>query len=375
MSKILTLFEKVTDVKNIEKAYKQALKGKNKYHPEAMTFSLDETYNLVQLQQSLINGTYRFGGYIRFTVYEPKERIVDAPHFVDKVVQLAINNVLKDIYPQSYIYDSYACLDNKGTHKAVDRVQHFLRKASWEYGESAYIIKLDVSKFFYSIDREILKKILRKKIKCEQTYLLLCHIIDSASSIDALGIPLGNTLSQVFANVHMNKLDQYCKRVLGLHYYVRYMDDAIVVVRNKEEAQRVMKLMSNFLEQQLNLIVNPKKTTVFPIEQGVNAFGFKIYKTHRLLRNDSKKKIKRKAKKMKHLIAEGRMSVQTAEQVLNSWLGHAKHASSYNFIMCLVDNNRHIYMNNKGVLKINLKEAMKDDCLQQKNMAIMSVPS
>ena len=353
------IFDKIVDEDNMYRAYRKALKGNNKYTLEAIEFSFDETYNLQKLRQSLINETYEFDGYTRFKVYEPKERIIDAPHFKDKIVQLAINNALKEIYQPCFIYDSYASLDNKGTHKCVDRIQHFMRKAKWEYGEKAFIVKVDVRKFFYSIDREILKSFLPKKIKCKKTLRLLYKIIDSADAIDTLGLPLGNTLSQIDANIYLNKIDQYCKRRLSLKYYVRYMDDIIIIVENKEKAKEIRDSITVFLENKLNLDANKDKTKIFPINQGINAVGFKIHTTHRLLRNDSKKKIKRKAKKMKHLIEEGNMTVEKAEQILNSWLGHAKHGNSYNFIKRLIERSDYIYINSKGVLKIDTSKLQR----------------
>jgi len=289
-------------------------------------------------------------------VHEPKERVIDAPHFKDKMVQLAINNVLKEVYQSCFIYDSYASLDNKGTHKCVDRIQHFMRKAKWEYGEDAYIVKIDVRKFFYTIDREVLKRTLGKKIKCEKTLRLLYKIIDSAEDIDLIGLPLGNTLSQIDANIYMNKIDQYCKRKLRLRYYVRYMDDMIIVVKNKKKAKEARENVSSFIKSELKLNINKNKTKIFPINQGVNAIGFKIYTTHRLLRNSSKKKIKRKAKKMRHLLEEEKMKPEKAEQILNSWKGHADNGCSYNFIEKLLERNNHIYMNKKGVLKVDMSK-------------------
>ena len=355
------IFARIVDEENLEKAYRKSLKGGNKYNSEAMVFSLNETYNLRRLRQSLMDETYEFDEYIRFKVYEPKERVIDAPHFKDKIVQLAINNILKEIYQPCFIYDSYASLDNKGTHKCVDRIQHFMRKAKWEYGEGVYIVKADVRKFFYTIDREILKSLFPKKIKCKKTLRLLYKIIDSADDIDALGMPLGNTLSQISANIYLDKVDQYCKRRLSLKYYVRYMDDIIIVVESKEKAKEVKRLVAAFLKDKLNLDINKDKTKVFPLNQGVNAVGFKIYATHRLLRNNCKKKIKRKAKKMRHLLEEGKMTVEKAEQILNSWLGHAKHGNSYNFIRRLIGRNDYIYMNRKGVLKVDTKKITKGE--------------
>ena len=356
------LFDRIVDEENIEKAYRKSLKGDTKYTKEAIEFSLNETYNLRELRQSLIDETYEFDGYMRFKVYEPKERIIDAPHFKDKIVQLAINNVLKEIYQPCFIYDSYGSIDNKGTHDCVDRIQHFMRKAKWEYGEDAYIVKVDVEKFFYSITREILKQMLPKKIKCQKTLSLLYKIIESADIIDVLGLPLGNTLSQIGANIYMNKIDQYCKRQLGLKYYVRYMDDIIIVVESKERAKEVKNLAVKYLQGELHLNANKKKTKIFPMSQGVNAVGFKIYTTHRLLRNDSKKKIKRKSKKMKRLLVEGSMTVEKAEQVLSSWFGHAKHGNSYNFIESLLERNDYIYINANSALKVDeskLKEVLR----------------
>ena len=171
-------FNKIIDRDNMYKAYNKALRGRGKFHPEAIEFSNDETFNMNTLIASLKNESYKFEGYIRFPVFEPKERIVDAPHFQDKIVQLAINSVLKEIYNPCFIFDSYACIDNKGTHKCVDRIQYFMRKAKWEYGDDAGIVKMDVKKFFYSIDRDILKKLLPKKIKCKKTLRLIFKIIE-----------------------------------------------------------------------------------------------------------------------------------------------------------------------------------------------------
>lgn len=338
------LFKKIVDVENIYNAYRKSLKGKNKYSRESMEFRNDETYNIAKLIESLRDKTYKFSGYMNFIVTEPKERIIDAPHFKDKVVQLAINNVLKEVYYPNFIYDSYACIDGKGTHKCVDRVQEFLRLGKRNYGGDAYIIKVDVKKFFYSIDRDILKSIIRKRIYCKDTLILLFKIIDSANSISEKGLPLGNTISQLCANIYLNELDQYCKRSMSIKYYLRYMDDVVCVVENKSEAIMVLEHIQNFLNDRLSLQVNTKKTKIFPISQGINTVGFKIHTTHRLLRNDCKKKIKRKIKAMPKLMQLNRITKEKAMQILNSWLGHAKHGCSYNFIISLLSRFKYLYL-------------------------------
>lgn len=355
-----TLFEDITSFNNLERAYKKSQKGKEKYKRESLEFSRDETFNLLQIRESLLNDSYKFGGYIHFTVHEPKERVIDAPHLQDKIVQLAINEKIKQIYNPCFIYDSYACIDGKGTHKCVKRISKFIKQAKWRYGESAYIVKLDIKKFFYTIDRSILKEILAKKISCKDSLNLIYKIINSADEISEKGLPLGNTLSQICANIYMNELDQYCKRKLGIKYYVRYADDVILVLENKDEALEKLGIIKKFLSEKLNLETNVKKTKIFPISQGINTVGFKIYATHRLLRNDSKKKIKRKARKMPRLLLNGAMTKEKAEQILNSWMGHAKIGSSKNFIKKLLKRNPYIYLK-KDILKVNIKIILRSE--------------
>lgn len=353
MSKIL--FEKIVCWENLKNAFGKTQLGSSKYKADAILFAKNETFNLKQLQKSIIDNTYKFDDYEEFIVYEPKERIINAPRYKDKVVQIAINNILKDVYNKCFIYDSYACIDNKGTHKCVDRIQHFMRKAKWKYGADCYVVKVDIKKFFYTIDRGILKRIITKKIRCKKTLSLVFKIIDSADSVDVLGLPLGNTLSQLCANIYLNELDQYAKRGLGLKYYVRFADDILIVVENKQRARDVLSLIKGFLKTNLKLETNYKKTKIFPLKQGTNSIGFKISCTHKLLRNESKKRIKRKIKKMPILISNGKMKTEKAEQMLNSWRGHAKNGCSKNFITKLTSEYDFLYTNKSGALRINKK--------------------
>jgi len=228
------------------------------------------------------------------------------------------------------------------------------------YGDQSTIVKIDIRKFFYSIDRDILKielkRLIDKKFNCEETFNIMCKIIDSAESISEKGLPLGNVLSQLEANIYMNIVDQYCKRVLGLKFYVRYADDIVIIVENKEKAKFLLNHLRIYIKNRLNLDLNENKSKIFPIEQGVNAYGFKIYRTHRLLRNDSKKVIKRKSKKMPRLLKEMRISQEKVEQIFNSWHGHARFGDSYNFMNKLIEKRGYIYLNRKGVIKVDMSK-------------------
>ena len=349
------LFDETFRYTNLYKAYRKSLKSDGKYKPEALAFQRNESVNLMNLQRSLYNRTYKFSGYITFEVHEPKRRIINAPHYKDKIVQLALHETLSEVVIPKFINHSYACMTDRGTHAAVGQVQKNLKVAKWKWGEDAYVCNVDVRKFFYSIDREILKEQYRRIVKEEDILWVMDEIIDSGGLIDEVGLPLGNTLSQLCANIVLNDLDQYCKRYLGYKYYVRYADDVVVVLPSKEEAQQAKELIMNFLVDRLNLEANKWKSQIYPINQGINAFGYKIFTTHKLLRDDSKKKIKRKIKKMPRLIAGRKMTVEKANEMLASWSGHARHADSYNFIQSIVQRRPYIKYEN-GNLMINKEE-------------------
>lgn len=345
MPDILTPFERLCDWNALKHSYKQTQLGLRKFRREAILWDMERERNLVSLWRDIKHETYLPGKYIEFKVYEPKERLIQAPHIRDKIVEYAAHRILQDAYNPVFIKDSYACQDGKGTHDAVDAVQHYLRLCKWKHGEG-WIIKLDVRKFFYSIDREVLKTLYRKKIKDAQMLRVLDAIVDS-SPCGECGVPLGNATSQNFANITMNELDQYCKRWLGLKWYVRYMDDVIAVVPTREQAKEVLAKMVAFISERLHLEINEKKTKIFPLAQGVNAYGYKIYSTHRLIRDQSKRAMKRRLKAMTRKLRETPPHQRLAyrrriSMSVNSWLGHARHSNSFNLAKKLFGKYRYI---------------------------------
>ncbi|MEA4827615.1 MAG: reverse transcriptase/maturase family protein [Clostridium sp.] len=342
-----SLYEKAIDYKTLKESYKRTQQAQRKYRKEAIVFDMAREKNLVKLWRELKEEKYTPSDYIEFKVYEPKERLIHAPRIRDKIVQFAAHVVLQEVYYNRFIDSSYACLVERGTHKAVDKVQHNMRHCKWKYGE-AWVVKMDVAKFFYSINRDILKQILRKKIKDDKFLNLLDKIIDSSPEGEK-GIPLGNVTSQDFANIYMNEVDQYAKRFLGLKYYVRYMDDIIIVVPTKGEAQKAKEAITAFLNDRLDLQINDK-TKIFPIEQGVNAYGFKIYTTHRLVRNSSKAAMKRRIKAMDRKVKNGELTEEYVQQCVNSWLGHARHSNSFNLSKKLFSKYNYIRVENENFI-------------------------
>jgi len=283
--------------------------------------------NLVSLWRALKDGTYCPGGYHQFYVTEPKHRLISAPRLRDKIVQYAVHTLLWAAYSPVYIKDTYACLEDRGAHKAVAQVQHYIRQCKWQHGD-CWIVKCDISKYFFSIDRGILKKVYRKQIKDEKFLQLLDMIVDSGPG-DDVGIPLGNVTSQDFAGIYLNELDQYVKRYLGVKFYVRYMDDFIIMVPTKEEAKRLLELVEGFVRDRLHLELNTK-TRIFPGNQGVNAYGFKIFATHKHVRTRSKVDMKRKIRAMDRKYRAGELPLKNVMLSVNSWLGHARHSNSFN---------------------------------------------
>lgn len=330
------LFKRIVSWRNLEAAHYQTMLRGRRYRPSAVKYNFEKELNISRLRKRLIEGDYHPKPYIKFYVYEPKKRLIYAPGLEDKIVQLAIHNVIKDVYEKVFIKDSYACQEGKGTLAAVNSVQRDMRIAERMYSD-AWIVSVDVSKFFYSINRIILKRLLRKKISCECTLRLLDVIIDSGPvGISGVpgdkvrGIPLGNVTSQDFANIILNEIDQYVQRFLGVRYYTRYMDDMIAIVDGKEAAKILKKKIESRLTTHLGLVANPKKSHIFPLKQGVNAYGYKIWTTHRLVRDKSKKAVKRRIKAMDYKLANGYMELEGVLQAVNSWLGHARHSNSFN---------------------------------------------
>lgn len=322
------LYDKIIDYQNLEFAYKQQMRGYRKYRKDNIVFDIAKQMNLLQLWNDLKKQHYMPGEYLRFRVYEPKERWVSAPRIRDKIVQFAVHRQIHEQLRKKWISSSFGCINDRGTQAAVDHVQRMLRQCERKHG-TGWIVKVDASKFFYSIDRDILKRILLKYQFDEATYRLLCTIIDSSPEGDK-GLPLGNVTSQDLANVYLNEIDQYAKRYLGIKWYCRYMDDIIAVVPTREAAQQLLFDLKLFMRKTLELEAHPKKSQFFPLQQGVNAYGFKIYTTHRLVRDDSKRRMKRRMKAMDRKLKAGLIEERDVAQSASAWLGHARHSNSYN---------------------------------------------
>lgn len=259
-------------------------------------------------------------------MYEPKKRDIYALPFRDRVAQHMINNKIEPIVERRFYYHSYACRTDKGMHKAADYAQKCIRNLSFE-GEQVYILKADIHKYFNSVDHEVLKQILGGIFKDKDILKLLYYIIDSYGE-DGRGLPVGNLLSQLFANLVLNELDNFVKHELKEDKYKRYMDDFAIAHNSREHLVEVLQKIDAFLGERLKLTLNPK-TQIINAKNGFDFCGYRIYKDYRKIR-------KRSPKHIRAVIKAYRSGKITKEKLLMkyaSWEGHAKHADTYRLRM------------------------------------------
>jgi len=338
-------FYKNLTFQKLLEAHDRAKKHKM-YKSEIIQFELNLENNLINLINNIKNNNYKLGKYHEFKIYEPKERLIKSLPYIDRIVhQWYVEEFIKPYILPRFIDASYACIENKGTHKAVIRVQKYLQMYHRKYGDF-WILKCDIKKFFYNIDPHILFKILNKYISDKAllnfTKLL---IFDQRASDEKVGIPIGNYTSQYFANIYLNELDQFIKRNLKIKAYVRYMDDFILLTKTKNECIELKHIIEDFLYKNLHLELN-SKSRYYPYKMGVNFCGYRIFTTHRLLRTSNKKKIKKKVKLWNYQYKKNKLDISHAIQSLNSWLGHSSHCNSYHLEQKVINSCKFLYTPN-----------------------------
>jgi hypothetical protein len=324
---IRNVFLKNLTYDKLSQAHGRASLGKRS-KPEVIRFEMDLETNLAKILSDLKHGTYKFGNYREFYVYEPKKRLIRALPYRDRIVhQWYVEEFIKPYFFPRFIKDTYACLDNRGSHKAVVHLQRYMRHMKVKYNDY-YVLKCDVKKYFYSIDKSVLVSVLKRRIKDQKLIDFTNVILNDGESI---GIPIGNYTSQYFANIFLNELDHYIKDDLRVKFYVRYMDDFILLLKDKSEAKRYYDLINKFVMEKLNLSLN-NKSKYFPAKYGIDFCGYIIFEDHILLRKRFKKKIKKQIKIWKYLKSINKLDVDKKRRILASFRGHVSHANSYNFM-------------------------------------------
>lgn len=311
MKRIGSLYSRIYHLDNLELADKKARRGKLRRR-EVAQHDLNQAGNLLQLQNLLINKTYKTSSYSIFKITDPKEReVFRLPYFPDRITHHAIMNVLEPVFLSMFTADTYSCIKGKGIHGAANAVKHALR----DVPGTKYCLKLDIKQFYPSIDHSILKELLRRKFKDQDLLWLLDEIIDSAK-----GLPIGNYLSQYLANFYLTYFDHWVKENKQVKYYFRYADDLVFLSSSKDVLHKLLVDVRSYLQDNLKLTVKDNYQ-VFPVDaRSIDFVGYRFYHTHILLRKSIKKNFAR-------MLATRRNDLSIA-----SYYGWAKHCNSKNLL-------------------------------------------
>lgn len=323
MKRLGNVYDQIIAPENLRVAFNKAAKGRRKYCVvRRVEAKLDA--NLAKLHKLLAEGRYKTGKYKSQIVYEPKKRTIRSlPFFPDRTTHHAILNILGPYWDRLFIYDSYACREGKGQHAGSRRCKKFVRRYK-------YVLKCDVSKFYHSISHDVIKKIVRKKLKCKRTLALLDEIIDSSGSCPELspgrGVPIGNLVSQWLGNLYLHELDIFVKQELRCKGYTRYCDDFVLFSDSKEELRTWAARIREFLAATLQLSLS--KCEVFPSVHGVDYLGYRHFRRYILLRKST-------AKRIKHRLANVRRNLDTGDLAhlmgqVASAAGWMQHANTHN---------------------------------------------
>lgn len=321
MKRIGNLFEKICSIENLRLAYKNSRRGKLK-KPLVQKVDENPEMYLQEIRTSLLSKTYKTSAYRTFRLRErDKNRdVVDLPYYPDRIVHWALILQIEPIFKRLLIYDTYSAIPNKGSHKALYRLHKFMK----DIEGTKYCLKLDIRKYFNNIDKEILKKMLRKYIKCKDTLWLLDEIIDSYPQ----GIPIGNYTSQYFGNFFLTGLDHWLKEIKRVKYYLRYMDDMIILAPTKQELHKLRQDIAEYIKP-LGLELK-HNYQVFPTSvRGVDYVGYRSFYDYTLLRKGTKKRMKKTTRIIKRR-AENKQNLTSRNLgAFASYNGILKHCSSY----------------------------------------------
>jgi RNA-directed DNA polymerase len=338
------LYPKIYDFENLYWAFRAARKGKRSRAAVA-AFEFDLEHNLLTLQDELRDQTYRPGDYDNFYIYEPKRRLVSAAPFRDRVVHHALCQVIEPIWECRFIHTSFACRVGKGTHKALDQCHAWARRYR-------YAFHGDVVKYFPSIDHQIMRSLLARRIADRQVMWLIDTILESGAGIQSQeyppayfpgddlfaalrprGLPIGNLTSQFWANVYLHELDIFVKHQLHCRKqrgaYLRYMDDFVLFSDDKVQLHDWKAAMQDLLADHLRLVLHPKKSLIFPVKVGIDFCGFRIYPTHRRLRRSSVRRFVRRFRRQREAYQQGGLTLEEMTMSVQSWIAHAEHGDTW----------------------------------------------
>lgn len=313
------LIEQITSKNNIKEADDKARLGKKSKKAIAW-HDKHRDEHIVTLSHLLKAGTYKTSSYTKSRIFEPKKRILfKLPYYPDRITHHAILNILEPIWTKIFIKNTYACIKGRGIHQLEKDLQRDLLLYS-----PKYCLKLDIRKFYPSINQNILKVLIRKKIKDK----VLLKILDEIISSTETGVPIGNYLSQFFANLYLAYFDHWAKEVLKCKFYYRYADDITILGNDKEELWTIFNKIKLYMSENLDLVIKDNYQ-IFPIDnRGIDFVGYKFYTNHVLLR----KSIKRKVEKLENKYISHKIPKSLFLIHMQSYFGWLKFCNSKNLL-------------------------------------------
>lgn len=287
-------YNSIITIENLLLTWERFLRGK-KHKKDVMKFQAELTTNINSLYADLKNNTYIHGPYSAFNISDPKPRNIHKAVVRDRVLHHFIYKELYPYFDERFIYDSYSCRKEKGTHRALDRFRHFALKVSKNNSRTCYVLKCDIKKFFASVDHGILEKIIERHIDDPDIKRLIRQVVSSFhSTTPGVGLPLGNLTSQLLVNVYMHEFDMYLKQELRVRYYIRYADDFVILSSDREYLEDILLKLQEFLNGKLCLTLHEHKVCITTYASGVDFLGWVHFPYHRQIRTTTKNKIVRK---------------------------------------------------------------------------------
>ena len=338
MKRAGNLFPAVYDFETLFRSYRRARRGK-RYREYALAFEADLEENLHQVREDLRSRTYRPSPYRTFMILDPKRRRIAAPCFRDRVVHHAFCSVVEPLFERGFIGDSYACRVGRGTHRALDRCQAFARRFP-------YILQCDIRSYFASIDHQILKERIARRVGDPDLLWLAGEILKHAPDeprpalcyfpgddlftplVRRKGIPIGSLTSQFFANLYLDRLDHFIKEGLQVKGYIRYMDDFLLFGESKARLREWRRQILNCLDE-LRLELHPKKQEIYPVRCGIPFLGFRLFPERRRIKRENVRRFMRRMKSMREQVRSGRLEEEKFRESLRAWIAHASHGETW----------------------------------------------
>lgn len=330
------LYDRISAFDNLERAAHAARRGK-RTRPDVAAFEFALERELLQLQSELRDQSYRPGEYRQFRIFEPKPRLISRAPFRDRVVHHALCRVIEPLFERSFSAHSYACRVGKGTHRALDRFQTLAREHRWA-------LTCDVRKFFPSVDHQVLRELLARKLRDQRCLALIDCILASSPPQEPAatyfagddlftphvrrhGLPIGNLTSQFFANVYLNPLDHFVERTLHCRAYVRYCDDFVLFSDRAQQLVDWRRQVASFLAG-LRLRLHGGKSVVHRTARGIRFLGFRVFPGRRLLARENVVRFRRRLRRLQHAFAAGVLGAEELRASIEGWVAHASHGDT-----------------------------------------------